>query len=213
MDGGRLRWVDEGRPLSTDKPSYPEGNITVEERDDSRIRAFRDEVLEHLKKKGQLVDVRSPEEYSGQKTHMPEYPQEGCLRGGHIPGAKSIPWAKAIDPETHTFKPAERAQEAVRAGQRPEEGRGDHRLLPDRRAVVAHLVRADLSARLRQRAELRRVVDRVGERGAAADRAVGRGSCHPERSEGNHAWAGSYASLRVLTPSLSTAPTGPSALS
>jgi thiosulfate/3-mercaptopyruvate sulfurtransferase len=50
--------------------------------------------------------VRSPEEYRGEKTHMPEYPQEGCLRGGHIPGAKSIPWAKAIDPDTHTFRPA-----------------------------------------------------------------------------------------------------------
>src|SRR5947199_715008 len=59
MDGGRLRWIDEGRPLSTDRPSYREGNITVGERDDSRIRAFRDDVLGHLKKKGQLVDVRS----------------------------------------------------------------------------------------------------------------------------------------------------------
>ena len=106
VDGGRLRWVDEGRPLCSDTPSYPEGNITIGERDDSKIRAFRDEVLAHLKKKGQLVDVRSPEEFRGEKTHMPEYPQEGCLRGGHIPGAKSIPWAKAIDPETHTFKSA-----------------------------------------------------------------------------------------------------------
>jgi len=106
VDGGRLRWVDEGRPLSTDTPSYPEGNITIGERDDSKIRAFRDDVLAHLKKKGQLVDVRSPEEFRGEKTHMPEYPQEGCLRGGHIPGAKSIPWAKAIDPDTHTFKSA-----------------------------------------------------------------------------------------------------------
>jgi thiosulfate/3-mercaptopyruvate sulfurtransferase len=106
MDGGRLRWVDEGRPLTTDTRKYPEGNVSVGERDDRRIRAFRDDVLDHLKRKGQLVDVRSPEEYSGQKTHMPEYPQEGCLRGGHIPGAKSIPWAKAIDPETHTFRPA-----------------------------------------------------------------------------------------------------------
>jgi thiosulfate/3-mercaptopyruvate sulfurtransferase len=106
MDGGRLRWVDEGRPLTTDQPKYKEGNSKVGKRDDSKIRAFRDEVLDHLKKKGQLVDVRSPEEFRGEKTHMPEYPQEGCLRGGHIPGAKSIPWAKAIDPETHTFRPA-----------------------------------------------------------------------------------------------------------
>jgi thiosulfate/3-mercaptopyruvate sulfurtransferase len=106
MDGGRLRWVDEGRPLTTDQPRHKEGNIAVGERDDVRIRAFREDVLNHLKKKGQLVDVRSPEEFRGERTHMPEYPQEGCLRGGHIPGAKSIPWAKAIDPETHTFRPA-----------------------------------------------------------------------------------------------------------
>jgi thiosulfate/3-mercaptopyruvate sulfurtransferase len=106
MDGGRLRWVDEGRKLSTEKPSYPAGNITVGKRNDERIRAFREDVLEHLESKGQLVDVRSPEEFRGEKTHMPEYPQEGCLRGGHIPGAKSIPWGKAVDPETHTFKSA-----------------------------------------------------------------------------------------------------------
>ena len=106
LDGGRLRWVDEGRKLSTETPSYPPGNITVGERNDARIRAFREDVLAHLKTKGQLVDVRSPEEFRGEKTHMPEYPQEGCLRGGHIPGAKSVPWAKAIDPETHTFKSA-----------------------------------------------------------------------------------------------------------
>jgi thiosulfate/3-mercaptopyruvate sulfurtransferase len=106
LDGGRLRWVDEGRKLATDVPSYPKGNITVGERNDGRIRAFREDVLKHLETKGQLVDVRSPEEYRGEKTHMPEYPQEGCLRGGHIPGAKSVPWAKAIDAETHTFKSA-----------------------------------------------------------------------------------------------------------
>jgi thiosulfate/3-mercaptopyruvate sulfurtransferase len=106
MDGGPLRCIDEGRKLSTDVPSYGEGNITLSERDDTRIRAFRDEVLEHQKKKGQLVDVRSPEEYRGERMHMPDYPNEGCLRGGHIPGAKSIPWAKAIDPETHTFRSA-----------------------------------------------------------------------------------------------------------
>jgi thiosulfate/3-mercaptopyruvate sulfurtransferase len=106
LDGGRLRWVEEGRKLSTDTPTYPAGNITLKERDDAKIRAFREDVLAHLKKKGQLVDVRSPEEYRGERTHMPEYPQEGCLRGGHIPGAKSIPWAKAVDPDTHTFRPA-----------------------------------------------------------------------------------------------------------
>jgi thiosulfate/3-mercaptopyruvate sulfurtransferase len=106
LDGGRLRWVEEGRKVTTDVPTYPAGKITLQERDDKKIRAFRDEVLSHVKAKGQLVDVRSPEEYRGERTHMPEYPQEGCLRGGHIPGAKSIPWAKAVDPDTHTFRPA-----------------------------------------------------------------------------------------------------------
>jgi len=95
----------------------------VGERDDSRIRAFRDEVLEHVRRRGQLVDVRSPEEYRGERLHMPEYPNEGALRGGHIPGARNIPWARAIDPETHTFRSAEelRALYVEEAGLRPEE--------------------------------------------------------------------------------------------
>jgi thiosulfate/3-mercaptopyruvate sulfurtransferase len=106
MDGGRARWVDEGRPLTTDVPSYPAGNITVGERDDRAIRAFREDVLAHVTKKGKLVDVRSPEEYRGERLHMPDYPNEGALRGGHIPGARSIPWARAVDPDTHVFRTA-----------------------------------------------------------------------------------------------------------
>ncbi len=106
MDGGRLRWVDEGRPLTTETPSYPAGNIVVSRRNDEPLRAFRDEVLEHVNRRGQLVDVRSPEEFRGERLHMPEYPSEGAVRGGHIPGAKSIPWARAIDPDTHTFRSA-----------------------------------------------------------------------------------------------------------
>ncbi|PYP08881.1 MAG: sulfurtransferase [Gemmatimonadetes bacterium] len=107
LDGGRLRWADEGRELVTLVPKYPQGNITVQGRDDSRIRAFRAEVEQHVKRSGNLVDVRSPEEYRGERLHMPEYPNEGALRGGHIPGAKSIPWGRAVNPETHTFRPAE----------------------------------------------------------------------------------------------------------
>ena len=107
MDGGRLRWVDEGRELVTAVPKYPEGNVRVRERDDSRIRVFRAEVKEHVQRRGKLVDVRSPEEYRGERLHMPEYPNEGALRGGHIPGAKSIPWGRAVNPETHTFRPAD----------------------------------------------------------------------------------------------------------
>lgn len=106
MDGGRARWVDEGRPLTTDVPSYPAGNITVGERDDRAIRAFREDVLAHVTKKGKLVDVRSPEEYRGERLHMPDYPNEGAVRGGHIPGARSIPWARAVDPDTHVFRTA-----------------------------------------------------------------------------------------------------------
>jgi thiosulfate/3-mercaptopyruvate sulfurtransferase len=106
MDGGRARWVEEGRPLTTDTPRHAAGNIVVGERNDALIRAFRDDVLAHLRHRGQLVDVRSPEEFRGERLHMPDYPNEGALRGGHIPGARSVPWARAVDPETHTFRPA-----------------------------------------------------------------------------------------------------------
>jgi len=106
LDGGRLRWVDEGRELSTQVPRYPEGTITVSARDDRANRAFRDQVLQHVNGGKRLVDVRSPEEYRGERLHMPEYPNEGALRGGHVPGARSIPWGRAVNPETHTFRPA-----------------------------------------------------------------------------------------------------------
>ena len=106
LDGGRLRWAEEGRELVTAIPTHPEGNIKVRERDDSAIRAFRSQVELHVQRNGKLVDVRSPEEYRGERLHMPEYPSEGALRGGHIPGARSIPWGRAINPETHMFRPA-----------------------------------------------------------------------------------------------------------
>ncbi len=106
MDGGRQRWVDEGRPLVTAVPGFPAGSIRVGERDDTRIRAFREDVLEHLMRERPLVDVRSPEEFRGERMHMPDYPNEGALRGGHIPGARNVPWARAVDPDTHAFRPA-----------------------------------------------------------------------------------------------------------
>lgn len=106
MDGGRIKWQKENRPLSRDTPSYAASKYRAKERHDSPIRAYRDDVLAHMKKQGQLVDVRSPEEYSGERMHMPDYPNEGALRGGHIPGAKSVPWARAITPEDGTFKSA-----------------------------------------------------------------------------------------------------------
>ncbi|HEV2132263.1 MAG TPA: sulfurtransferase [Longimicrobiaceae bacterium] len=107
MDGGRKKWTDEGRELTTDVPSYPPTDYPVPERRDEEIRAFREDVLQHLQRQGQMVDVRSPEEFRGEKLHMPEYPQEGALRGGHIPGAKNVPWARAVNPDTSEFKSAE----------------------------------------------------------------------------------------------------------
>ncbi len=106
MDGGRLKWEKEKRPLTRDVPAYPRTSYAALERDDSRIRAFRDEVLTHLRAHKKLIDVRSPQEFTGERTHMPEYPQEGVLRGGHIPGAKNVPWARAANPEDGTFKDA-----------------------------------------------------------------------------------------------------------
>ncbi len=106
MDGGRIKWVNESRPLTKDVPSYAASAYKAAERDDKKIRAFRDQVLKHVEAKKPMVDVRSPQEYSGERLHMPEYPNEGALRGGHIPGAANVPWAKAVNPEDGTFKTA-----------------------------------------------------------------------------------------------------------
>src|SRR5690349_15685952 len=94
LNGGRAKWVAEGRELTKEVPSYPPTQYHAPERDDKTIRAFREQVLEHINKSGVgLVDVRSPAEFTGERTHMAEYPQEGTLRGGHIPSAVNIPWA------------------------------------------------------------------------------------------------------------------------
>jgi thiosulfate/3-mercaptopyruvate sulfurtransferase len=106
MDGGRVKWEKEKRALSRDVPSYPGTQYRSPGRNDAPIRAYREDVLAHMKKQGQLVDVRSPEEYSGERMHMPDYPNEGALRGGHIPGAKSVPWGRAVNPDDGTFKTA-----------------------------------------------------------------------------------------------------------
>jgi thiosulfate/3-mercaptopyruvate sulfurtransferase len=106
LDGGRVKWEMESRPMVTEVPKYSPSRYTAPARDDARIRAFRDEVLAHTRSGKPLVDVRSPDEYTGKKTHMAEYPQEGVLRGGHIPGAKSVPWARAANPDG-TFKTAD----------------------------------------------------------------------------------------------------------
>ncbi|HEY2760692.1 MAG TPA: sulfurtransferase, partial [Pirellulales bacterium] len=105
MDGGRKKWELDARSWSRDaEPEYPRTNYVAKDPDPS-IRAFQDEVLKHARSSKPLVDVRSPGEYTGELLHMPDYPQEGALRGGHIPGAVSIPWAKSVQ-EDGTFKSA-----------------------------------------------------------------------------------------------------------
>jgi thiosulfate/3-mercaptopyruvate sulfurtransferase len=101
LDGGRAKWLAEGRDATTDVPAPAVPNYPVVQRSDEQIRAFKDDVQAHLGHP--LIDVRSPLEYTGERTHMPEYPDEGALRGGHIPGAKSVPWARAAA-EDGTFK-------------------------------------------------------------------------------------------------------------
>jgi thiosulfate/3-mercaptopyruvate sulfurtransferase len=103
MDGGRLKWENEKRDLTREVPRFEPARYASPERDDRTNRAFRDEVLEFARGGGQLVDVRSPEEYSGERLHMADYPNEGALRGGHIPGAKNVPWARAVNPSTGAF--------------------------------------------------------------------------------------------------------------
>jgi thiosulfate/3-mercaptopyruvate sulfurtransferase len=106
MDGGRTKWEQEGRPLVEERPSFPPTQYVAPARDDARIRAFMDDVRQHLAHGGRLIDVRSPAEFTGEKLHMPEYPQEGTLRGGHIPTARSVPWARAANADG-TFKSAD----------------------------------------------------------------------------------------------------------
>lgn len=116
MDGGRVKWLAEGRTMTRDLPTYSPTSYVAQARSDSKIRAFRDDVLAHLEINGPLVDVRSPAEYKGELLHMADYPQEGALRGGHIPGAKSVPWARAANPDG-SFKSAEELRAIYEAEQ------------------------------------------------------------------------------------------------
>ena len=110
MNGGRAKWEAEGRPMSRDVPSYPETTYTAQEPDE-RIRAYRDDVLKQVNSGAPaLVDVRSVPEYTGEVLHMAGYAQEGAQRGGHVLGAKSIPWATAAN-EDGTFKSPEQLKE------------------------------------------------------------------------------------------------------
>jgi len=107
VNGGRDKWISEKRDLTREVPSYPPTHYPVPAgRADDKIRAFYDEALEQSKAGKPLIDVRSPGEFKGEITHMPEYPQEGVLRGGHVPAAKSVPWKTAAR-DDGTFKPVE----------------------------------------------------------------------------------------------------------
>ena len=106
MNGGRQKWIAEGRELTRDKPHFPATTYRPAARTDYKIRAFRDQVLAHVNAAQPLVDVRSPQEFRGELLHMPGSPQEGALRGGHIKGAVSVPWSRAVA-EDGTFKTAD----------------------------------------------------------------------------------------------------------
>jgi thiosulfate/3-mercaptopyruvate sulfurtransferase len=107
LNGGRSKWEAERRPFTREVPKFPDANYPVPpQRLDDKIRAFKEEALRQSAARKPLIDVRSPGEFKGEITHMPEYPQEGVLRGGHIPGARSIPWKTAAN-DDGTFKSAE----------------------------------------------------------------------------------------------------------
>jgi thiosulfate/3-mercaptopyruvate sulfurtransferase len=106
MNGGRKLWLDQKRPMTTEVPKYPPTDYKVRSGREQEIRAFRDDALAHSQAGRPLLDVRSPKEFTGEKLHMEDYPQEGALRGGHIPGAVNVPWARAVK-EDGTFKSAD----------------------------------------------------------------------------------------------------------
>jgi len=112
LNGPRERWIGEGRPTTAELPDHPPTTF-VAQPGDAAIRATRDEVLGALDRPDVLVDVRAPQEYSGELIAMPGYENEGAQRSGHIPGAKSIPWAQAVN-EDGTFKSADELRELYR---------------------------------------------------------------------------------------------------
>jgi thiosulfate/3-mercaptopyruvate sulfurtransferase len=116
VNGGRAKWTAEKRPLTREIPKpTPSSYPTPPARRDTEIRAFFTDTLAHMQAGKPMVDVRSPGEFRGDVTHMPEYPQEGVLRGGHIPGARSCPWSTAANPDG-TFKSAAELHEIYSAG-------------------------------------------------------------------------------------------------
>lgn len=116
MDGGRQKWIAEGRELTKEKPEFAATTYKPAARTDYKIRAFRDQVLAHIAAAQPLVDVRSPQEFQGELLHMPGSPQEGALRGGHIKGAVNVPWSKAVA-EDGTFRPSSDLRELYESEQ------------------------------------------------------------------------------------------------
>ncbi len=125
MNGGRNKWAMEGRPMTREVPSYPKTNYRAQPPDKS-IRAYREEVFKHIDQHLPLVDVRSPQEYTGELIHMPGYPQEGAQRGGHIPGAMNIPWSMAINQADGTFKSADELRQLYET----------HNIRPDKKIIA-----------------------------------------------------------------------------
>lgn len=103
MNGGRQKWIEEDRPLTREVPTFAPTQYKVSQNKTAAIRAFREDVFQHMQAGKPLIDVRSPDEFSGKLLHMANYPQEGALRGGHIPGASNVPWGRAAN-EDGTFK-------------------------------------------------------------------------------------------------------------
>jgi thiosulfate/3-mercaptopyruvate sulfurtransferase len=125
MNGGRLKWTQEKRPLTKEVPTVASTQYLAKP-PKTEIRAFRDDVFNQIGRQLPLVDVRSPQEYSGELLHMANYPQEGAMRGGHILGAVNIPWSKAMNTDTGTFRPADELKELY-------EGKG---ITPDKDTVA-----------------------------------------------------------------------------
>ena len=122
MNGGRQKWIEEKRKLTRETPQFAAAEYHVEGSNEAAIRAFRDDVSKHMAAGKPLIDVRSPQEFTGELLHMESYPQEGALRGGHIPDAKNVPWARAAN-EDGTFKSADELREIYekQAGLKPDQ--------------------------------------------------------------------------------------------
>ena len=170
LDGGRQKWIEEGRGLTFELPSLARAIYMAKDRDES-IRVRRDEVLATLGAAGvALVDVRSPQEYAGELLAPPGYEQEGGVEGRPHPG-RAVRSLGDRGSRRRDVQERRRAARHVR-GEGCDPGQGSARVLPDRRALGAHVVRAARAPRLRERQELRRVVDRVGQPRRRPDRAL-----------------------------------------